>query len=229
MRGKRIVLLLGLSRILAAAPLHAQCLGDCDGGGTVTIEEVVRSIAIALGEQPSALCPNAMLDCRVCIDRLVNIVGSALHGCSTAVPSVTEAATATPTPDAADATPTSAPEATPTTCRAVIPLVAPVSSPTDQLEQTIFFCGIMYATSHVEAYGPGGFAREFRGPWFDCALRCPDSRQLCFSAVIPLRPDQVNMIQVCQVPGLGCGPLPDLCAEEDADGNPLAIEQRSGE
>ena len=229
MLAKRIILLLGLSGILATAPLHAQCVGDCDGRGTVTIEEVVRGVAIVLGEQPSALCPNAMLDCTVCIDRLVNIVRTALHGCLTSVPSAIEAATATPPPNEPDATPTSTPEATPTTCRAVIPLVAPVSSPTDQLEQTIYLCGIIYSTSHVEACGPAGCAQEFLGPRFDCALRCPDSRQLCFSAVIPLLPDQVNMIQVCQVPGLGCGPLPDLCAEEDAWGNPLAIEQRSGE
>jgi len=46
---------------------------------------------------------------------------------------------------------------------------------------------------------------------------------------MPLLPNQLNRLHVCQVPGIGCGPLPDLCAEEDVNGDPLVIEQRSGD
>lgn len=122
-------------------------------------------------------------------------------------------------------TPTAIP--TPTSCRAVIPVVAPVTSPTDQLEQTIYLCGIGYSASRVNACGPAGCIEVYTTLYEDCPLQCRDSRQACVSGKIPLLPNQVNEIQVCQVPGIGCGPLPDLCAEEDVNGVSLNIEQRS--
>jgi hypothetical protein len=124
-------------------------------------------------------------------------------------------------------TPTPSQTATPTSCRAVIPVVAPVTSPTDTLEQTIYFCGIGYASSRVNACGPAGCVEQYTTLGEDCPLRCPDPRQACVAGTIPLLENQVNAIQVCQVPGIGCGPLPDLCAEEDVNGAPLTIEQRT--
>jgi len=132
--------------------------------------------------------------------------------------------TRTPRPDA---TPTPTAMETPTSCRAVIPVVAPVTSPTDQLEQTIYLCGIGYASSRVNACAPAGCIEQYTTLFEDCPLHCTDSRQACVSGKIPLLPNQVNAIQVCQVPGIGCGPLPDLCAEEDVNGVPLLIEQQS--
>ena len=147
--------------------------------------------------------------------RSVDLAG----GATTAVP------TATPTPPM---TPTATQANTPTSCRAVIPVVAPVISPTDQLEQTIVLCGIGYASSRVNACGPAGCVEHYTIlSDQDCPLRCPDSRQACVSGVIPLLPHQLNALQVCQVPGIGCGPLPDLCAEEDVNGDALIIEQRA--
>jgi hypothetical protein len=124
------------------------------------------------------------------------------------------------------ATRTPSPMPTPTSCRAVIPVVAPVQSPTDQLEQLVTLCGIGYGTSRVNACGPAGCVEHFE-PVAHCPLRCPDSRQACVTGALPLLPNQLNALQVCQVPGVGCGPPPDLCAEEDVNGTPLAIEQRS--
>jgi len=95
--------------------------------------------------------------------------------------------------------------------------VAPVTSPTDQLQQTIYLCGIGLGAARVNACGPAGCVEEFTTLFGDCPLRC-DPRQACVSGVLPLLPNQINAIRVCQVPGIGCGPLPDLCVEEDVSG-----------
>jgi hypothetical protein len=134
-----------------------------------------------------------------------------------------------PSPGGSTSTPTPTVTPTPTSCHAVIPLVAPVTSPTDQLEQTIYLCGIGLGAARVNACGPAGCVAEFTTLFNDCPLRC-DPRQACVSGVLPLLANRVNALQVCQVPGVGCGhPLPDLCVEEDVNGDPLTIEQRSGD
>lgn len=80
--------LLGGMALLAllAAPrgVAAQCLGDCNGDGAVTVDELVRAVGIALhgcGET----CPDCgYLGCSagdVCIDELMGAVGLALRGC----------------------------------------------------------------------------------------------------------------------------------------------------
>ena len=123
--------------------------------------------------------------------------------------------------------PTASPRPTATSCRAaVIPVVAPVTSPTDQLEQTIYLCG---AAGPVVVHGAAGSIEYDDPPVAKCPLQCPDPRQTCVSGRIPLHPNQLNVLQVCQNPGTHCGPLPDLCAEEDVNGAPLVIEQRSSE
>ena len=186
------------------------CPGDCNSDGQVTISELVLMVNAALGTA-AARCGDGTET--VAVADVVAAVGFALDGC--------------PAPPA-DATATPSPIPTPTSCRAVIPLVAPVTSPTDALEQTTTLCGIGYASSCVDACGPAGCVEEFTTLFENCPLQCPDSRQACVSGTIPLLPNQLNPIQVCQVPGVGCGPLPDLCAEEDVNGAPLTIEQRGG-
>ena len=65
---------------LACAPLR--CTGDCSGDGTVTIEELIRGVNIALGAAADQCAP---FDCnatgQVTIDCLVQAVAHALNGC----------------------------------------------------------------------------------------------------------------------------------------------------
>jgi len=60
------------------------CPGDCDGGGTVTVDELVKGVRIALGEAGLDTCPpfDANDDGTVTIDELVKAVRAALEGCS---------------------------------------------------------------------------------------------------------------------------------------------------
>jgi hypothetical protein len=65
-----------------ATPIR--CIGDCDGSGTVAIDELVRAVNIALGTQPVANCLPADRDRngRVTVDELVAAVSNALRGCA---------------------------------------------------------------------------------------------------------------------------------------------------
>ena len=64
-------------------PEAGNCPGDCDGGGTVTINELIRAVAIALGQQPLESCPAADTnrDGRVSINELIAAVQASLNGC----------------------------------------------------------------------------------------------------------------------------------------------------
>ena len=65
---------------LAGAP---GCFGDCDGGGSVTIDELVVAVRIALGEAEVAACTavDSGGDGSVSIADLVAAMNSALAGC----------------------------------------------------------------------------------------------------------------------------------------------------
>jgi len=97
---------------LAAAPT---CIGDCDGNGEVTIDELVRAVRIPLGELPVSECPaiDANGDGEVSINELIAAVGNALSGCappgSTATPTGTPVPESTPTPDTTPPTATATP------------------------------------------------------------------------------------------------------------------------
>ena len=59
------------------------CVGDCDGGGSVSISELVRGVNIALGSQPISMC--TAFDCQntgtVPVSCLVRGVNNSLRGC----------------------------------------------------------------------------------------------------------------------------------------------------
>jgi hypothetical protein len=59
------------------------CGGDCDGDRRVTISELVRGVAIALGGGDSGVCSalDEDHDAAVSIAELVAAVGNALNGC----------------------------------------------------------------------------------------------------------------------------------------------------
>ena len=119
---------LALAVIMMVAAAHdsaiAQtCVGDCDGDGTVQVNELVLGVNIALDDQPLSQCPS--LDNgegRVTVDVLIVAVNNLLEGCGTnatpgtPTPTVTpEAGTTTPTGTPPTATPTGTPAtATPT-------------------------------------------------------------------------------------------------------------------
>jgi len=105
-------------------------------------------------------------------------------------------ATPTPTTPIVDhPTPTPTPTFTPTSCVSDPPLVYPVTSPTDQLMQTI------------TGYSPGllcprGGSIEIFG--VEVLTQTQHCAQGTFEATVELQPDQTNSFMVCLRPGL-CG------------------------
>jgi hypothetical protein len=69
--------------VLAHAQARAQCVGDCDGNGTVAVAEIVSGVAIALGRSSISTCAamDADGDLRVSISELTSAVDFALFGC----------------------------------------------------------------------------------------------------------------------------------------------------
>src|SRR5215475_10631307 len=65
------------------AAARAACVGDCDGGGAVSIDELVTGVGIAQGLRPTGACAAFDVDGAgsVSIDELVAAVASALNGC----------------------------------------------------------------------------------------------------------------------------------------------------
>jgi len=91
-------------------------VGDCDGNRNVTIDEIIRGVNIALGNQALSMCPlfDGTGDGEVTIDELITAVNNALTGIP--VPGTpTVPPTPTPSPGVTPATPTPTPSASPTT------------------------------------------------------------------------------------------------------------------
>lgn len=106
---------------LVATILHALCLpaiactGDCNGNGSVTVNELVQGVSIALGSLPIGECSAFDRDDnkRVDIGEIIAGVNFAVSGCSataTPTPTVTRTPTRTRT---STATPTPTPSSTP--------------------------------------------------------------------------------------------------------------------
>lgn len=62
------------------------CIGDCNGNGRVTIDELVRAARLALDNGSGEICEGAdrNRDGAITIDELVSAVGTALNGCALA-------------------------------------------------------------------------------------------------------------------------------------------------
>jgi hypothetical protein len=110
-----------------ASPAAGVCAGDCDGNGTVAINELIRCVSIALGQAEVEICSaidtNGMGD--VSISELIAAVRAGLDGCP-GEPSATPALTHTPLPTA---TPTATSTVSPTpTATANQPPVLPTAS-----------------------------------------------------------------------------------------------------
>jgi hypothetical protein len=101
MRGQGTLRAGTLAALLVVLPAPGQaCSGDCNGDGTVAIDELVRGVGIALGSSGLDACPafDTSADDAVSIAELIAAVDAALTGC----PSVTPTPTATPSPSPPD-------------------------------------------------------------------------------------------------------------------------------
>lgn len=81
----------------------AQCVGDCDGTGAVTVDEIVLGVNIALGSSAASTCPVVDADHsgEVTVDEIIQAINNALGGCpvlATPTPSPSPSPTATRMP-----------------------------------------------------------------------------------------------------------------------------------
>ncbi len=93
------LLLVGVLALGACADrAAAQCVGDCNGDGEVTINELILGVNIDLGDQPVSAC-EAFADSegQVTMAQLILGVNNALYGCRATSPTPTETPTETPT------------------------------------------------------------------------------------------------------------------------------------
>jgi subtilase family serine protease len=69
--------------LLVRAFASLDCVGDCNGDGVVTVDEVLTAVNIALGAEPVSQCPglDANGDGIVTVDELLQAVDNALNGC----------------------------------------------------------------------------------------------------------------------------------------------------
>ncbi len=119
----RVLARLGLSLAIlvgASSMLHAQCAGDCNGDGVVSINELITAVNIALGSRDIEDCRNAdgNGDDAIAINELVRAVNSALSGCDSVDPTPTATpqllATSTSTSTATATATATGPTRTPT-------------------------------------------------------------------------------------------------------------------
>jgi YD repeat-containing protein len=65
---------------ITAAP--ANCIGDCDGGGNVTVNEIVKLVDIVLGTAAASSCPSGIPPGQsVSVALIIRAVNSAVNGC----------------------------------------------------------------------------------------------------------------------------------------------------
>lgn len=103
--------------IILATPAFAgatppTCVGDCDGSGEVTVDEIVKMVRVALGDAPVAECPagDADSDGSITVDEVITAVNTALGGCGAPATTPTADTSHTPTPEDTE-TPTLTPTA----------------------------------------------------------------------------------------------------------------------
>ena len=117
-------------RTHGVASAQTPCVGDCNGDGDVTIDELITGVGIALGTTPVSACP--AVDCLhpgVGIACLVAAVGNSLIGCISTD-------TLTPAPTRETPTPTDTAIATCTATRTFVPLPTLTASATGTATRT---------------------------------------------------------------------------------------------
>ncbi len=120
----------------------AACVGDCDGNGLVTVDELLRGARMVLGTLPNNACP-AMGNggARVTVAEVVAAVDALLDGCpatptvplptNSPTPAVPATATASPSETPTPSPPgTATPTDTPTDTATPLPTTTPTCTPT---------------------------------------------------------------------------------------------------
>jgi hypothetical protein len=130
--------LIGLLMLaLAAGTAGAQCCGDCNGDGSVTINDLITAVNNALdGCGAAPCCGDCGGDGQVTINDLISAVNNALGGCTAATPTAGTPATRTRTPR-----PTRKPTNTPRPTATITPVPRCAARFTNQVVNTCLFTG----------------------------------------------------------------------------------------
>jgi hypothetical protein len=136
----------------------------------------------------------------------------------------TQCGTPTPVPATSTATPTPSPTLawtpSPTACGVETPLVDPIISPTNLVQQTITGTARLTGARFLEISSEAG------------AFGCDSPGSSCtagsFAIAVALLPNQTNHLTVCEGNENYCGGPAQACTELDRNGNPLDIVQISG-
>lgn len=100
-----------LCLVLSSSASAQVCTADCDGNRQVTVDEIVTTTTIALGNRPVDDCPAAdsSADGNVTVDEIVTAVNNGLNGCPIVVATQTSTPPPTPTATATTTTTTATP------------------------------------------------------------------------------------------------------------------------
>jgi hypothetical protein len=136
----------------------------------------------------------------------------------------TQCGTPTPVPATSTATPTPSPTLawtpSPTACGVETPLVDPIISPTNLVQQSITGTARLTGARFLEISSEAG------------AFRCDSPGSSCtagsFAITVTLLPNQTNHLTVCEGNENYCGGPVQACTELDRNGSPLDIVQISG-
>src|SRR5262249_22230811 len=71
------------TQVPSPTPTAIACVGDCNGDGVVTINELILAVNIALGLEPISACPaiDANHSREVTIEELIRPIANAQNGC----------------------------------------------------------------------------------------------------------------------------------------------------
>ena len=136
---------------------NAACVGDCDGSGDVTVNEIISMVNIALGSAPLSSCPVGDADGSgdITINEIIAAVNNALGVCPPAQ------ASPTPTPATpATATATATTTATSTQAQATLTPTFSVASTFPQIQATIFTPTCLSLSCHNATDQGGGLVLE---------------------------------------------------------------------
>jgi len=78
----------GAADTLPAAPVSSGvvCVGDCNGDGGVTVDEIITGVNIALGTVDASTCPSYEIKGPVTVGGILTAVNEALNGCPAGAP-----------------------------------------------------------------------------------------------------------------------------------------------
>ena len=162
----------------------ATCVGDCDGSGDVSVNEIIIGVNIALDLAPTRMCAamDRNGDGMVSIDELLAAVNAALDGCpimpaptvsptSSSTATATSALTATPTATftpSSTGTPSTTPSLTPTSAAPSVTPTATIpfpAGPVHVILQNLSAALVsITGTSAADVYAVGADANDGTGP-----------------------------------------------------------------